>query len=67
MNQDFEKLLFSKISRLSEQDLLQIMNFADFLSNQEAEAKLKGDYLKMTIPSIKEIWDNDEDAFYDKL
>lgn len=34
---------------------------------QESEAVLVSDWLAVSAPLLKEIWDNEEDAIYDKL
>lgn len=40
----------------------------DMSSNEkEAEASLVSDWLAASIPALREVWDNEEDAVYDQL
>ncbi|MDX1949986.1 MAG: hypothetical protein SFT90_05755 [Rickettsiales bacterium] len=67
LSTDFEKILISKASKLSDIDLIQLMNFAEFLVNQKEEKALKDDSLLISAPKFKEIWDNEDDEIYDRI
>ena len=36
-------------------------------TDQESEAALAADWLAASVPSLREVWDNEEDAVYDHL
>ncbi len=60
------ELLFEKIDQLPPQKIAEVINFVDFLAERE-EKKLSEAATKLSEESFGRIWNNDEDAVYDKL
>ncbi len=60
------KILIEKIKHLPPQRQAEVENFVDFLT-QKDEQKLRQSAMKMSEKSFEKVWDNDEDAVYDKL
>ena len=60
------EILIEKIKHLPLQRQAEVENFVDFLT-QKDEQKLRQLAMKMSEKSFEKIWDNDEDAVYDKL
>lgn len=58
--------LIEKIRHLPPQRQAEVENFVDFLT-QKDEQKLRQSAMKMSEKSFEKVWDNDEDAVYDKL
>lgn len=58
--------LIEKIKHLPPQRQVEVENFVDFLA-QKDELELAQSAMKMSEKSFEKIWDNDEDAVYDKL
>ena len=61
-----KQLLFEKIDQLSPQKIAEVIDFIDFIALRE-ERKLAGSAAKLSEKSFSEVWDNDEDAVYDRL
>ena len=60
------EILIEKIKHLPPQRQVEVENFVDFLT-QKDEQKLVQSAMKMSEKSFEKVWDNDEDAVYDKL
>ncbi|WP_119290503.1 DUF2281 domain-containing protein [Azohydromonas sediminis] len=58
--------LFEKIKQLPPQRRAEVEDFVVFLLTQE-ERRLKQAVTKASEPVFAEVWDNDEDAAYDRL
>lgn len=58
--------LFEKIKRLPPQRRAEVEDFVAFLLARE-EQRLKQAATKASEPVFAEVWDNDEDAAYDRL
>ncbi len=62
-----EQVLIDKIKRLPPQRMAEVEDFVDFLRGREDEQRLTHAAAKASEPSFAEIWDNNEDAAYDRM
>lgn len=62
-----EPVLIDKIKLLSPQRLAEVEEFADFLREREAEQRFTHAAAKASEASFAQVWDNDEDAAYDRM
>jgi hypothetical protein len=63
---ELKELLYKKIDNFNDEIYLkELLDFAGYL--QEKKAKLENSELNsMSMQSLEKIWDNEEDAIYDK-
>jgi hypothetical protein len=62
-----EQVLIEKIKQLPPQRLAEVEDFVDFLRTRESEQHLTQAAAKMAEASFAAVWNNDEDAAYDRL
>lgn len=62
-----EDQLLAKIRRLPPEKLAAVEYFVDFLSQREADRRLVQAATKASEAALAEIWDNPDDAEYDRL
>jgi hypothetical protein len=62
-----EQVLMEKIKQLPPQRLAEVEDFVDFLRTREDEQRLVHAAAKMAEGSLAAVWNNDEDAAYDRL
>ena len=62
-----EQVLIEKIKPLPPQRLAQVEDFVDFLRVREGDQRLACAAAKASEASFAAVWDNDEDAVYDRL
>jgi hypothetical protein len=62
-----EQVLFEKIRQLPPQRLAEVEDFVDFLRSRENEQRLTQTAAKAAEMSFAVVWNNDEDAAYDRL
>ena len=62
-----DQILFDKIKQLPPQRLAEVEDFVDFLRGRETEQRLTHAAAKASEASFAQVWDNDEDAAYDRL
>ncbi|MCY7377566.1 MAG: DUF2281 domain-containing protein [Pyrinomonadaceae bacterium] len=60
------ELLFEKIEQLPPQKIAEVINFVDFLAERE-EKKLIEAATKLSEKAFGKVWNNDDDATYDKI
>lgn len=60
------EILIEKIRNLPPQRQAEVEDFVDFLAQKE-EQELTRAAMKMSEKSFEKVWDNEEDAVYDKL
>ncbi len=60
------EFLVEKIKQLPSNKIAEIEDFVDFLAQRE-ERKLVEAATKLSEEVFQEVWDNEEDAVYDKL
>ena len=62
-----EKALIEKIKQLPPQRLAEVDDFVDFLRTHEDEQRLIQAATHASEASFTEVWNNDEDAEYDRM
>lgn len=62
-----DQVLFDKIKQLPPDRLAEVEDFVDFLRTREDELRLTRDAGKASEASFARVWDNDDDAGYDRL
>lgn len=62
-----DRVLFDKIKQLPPQRLAEVEDFVDFLRTREDEQRLTHTAAKASEPSFAQVWDNDDDAAYDRM
>jgi hypothetical protein len=62
-----DQVLFDKIKQLPPQRLAEVEDFVDFLREREAERQLTHAAAMASVASFSKVWDNDEDAAYDRM
>jgi hypothetical protein len=62
-----EKALIDKIRQLPPQRLAEVEDFVDFLRSREDGQRLTQAATKMAEASFAVVWNNDEDAAYDRM
>jgi hypothetical protein len=67
MNARTEQALLKKLRALAPQRLAEVEDFVDFLRARDEEPGLARAITDSAEPAFAKVWDNDEDAAYDKL
>lgn len=62
-----QQILLEKIRRLPPQRVAEVEDFVDFLHVREEEQRLTRAAMKAGEASFAGVWDNDEDAAYDRM
>ncbi len=62
-----EKVLIEKIKQLPPQRMAEVEDFVDFLHSREGDQRLTRAAAKASESSFAKVWDNDEDAAYDRM
>ena len=62
-----EQVLIDKIRQLPPQRLAEVEDFVDFLRSREDEQRLTRAATKASEPRFARVWDNEEDAAYDRM
>ena len=62
-----QQILIEKIRQLPPQRVAQVEDFVDFLHAREDEQRLTYAAAKASEASFASVWDNDEDAAYDRM
>jgi hypothetical protein len=62
-----ERVLIEKIRQLPPQRLAEVEDFVDFLRAREDDQSLTHAAAKMSEASFAAVWNNDEDAAYDRM
>lgn len=67
MNKPRESDLIAKLKELPAQRLAEVEDFVDFLRAREGGRALARAATKAAEPAFARVWDNDDDAAYDRL
>jgi len=59
--------LFEKIRALPEEKVAEVEDFVDFLHHREDDRRLTQTAAHLSEDSLRRIWDNPDDADYDRL
>jgi adenosine/AMP kinase len=62
-----DQVLFDKIKQLPPQRLAEVEDFVDFLRTRENEQRFALAAAKASEASFAHVWDNDDDAAYDRM
>lgn len=62
-----EQVLIDKIRQLPPQRMAEVEDFVDFLRIREDEQRLTQAAAKASEASFAQVWNNDEDAVYDRM
>ncbi len=62
-----ESILIQKLQRLPAQRLAEVEDFVDFLQAREEDRQLVQAAAKAAEARFAAVWDNDEDAAYDRM
>jgi hypothetical protein len=62
-----DQLLLEKLRALPPKRRAEVEDFVDFLAHREEEQRLTHSAAQVSEPAFKSIWDNPEDAEYDRL
>lgn len=62
-----EQVLIDKIKKLPPERMAEVEDFVDFLRAREDAQRLAQAAAKASEASFAQVWDNDEDADYDRL
>ena len=62
-----EQILIDKIRQLPPQRLAEIEDFVDFLRTRDDEQRLTQSAAKASEASFSAVWNNDDDAAYDRM
>lgn len=61
------QFLLSKLQNLPQERILEVEDFVDFLYERAREQELTDAAAEMAEPAFARVWDNTDDAVYDKL
>jgi len=64
---DAEQKLLEKIKRLPPEKAAEVEDFVDFLSQRENDRELARAATRISEDAFAKVWDNDDDADYDRL
>ncbi len=59
--------MYSKLYHLSENQLVEVNDFIDFLISKKEEAHLRELYSKASLSAFAQTWGNEEDEVYNEL
>jgi hypothetical protein len=62
-----EQVLIEKLKQLPPQRLAEVEDFVDFLRTRDDEQRLTQAAAKVAEESFAAVWNNDEDAAYDRM
>ena len=62
-----QKALIDKIHTLSPEKLAEVEDFVDFLRQRDADQRLTQAATRLSEGAFREVWDNPDDADYDRL
>ena len=61
------QVIMDKLQRLSPEKIAEVEDFVDFLQQRELENQMTQAAAQVAEPSFQNVWDNLEDAVYDRL
>ena len=67
MNKPDPQTLIEKVKQLAPERIAEVEDFVDFLQAKDQERKLRRAAMLVAEPKLASVWDNDDDAAYDKL
>lgn len=67
MNDQNEQAIIEKLKALPPERVAEVEDFVDFLRTRNQEQRLTQTATKASAPAFNKVWDNPEDADYDRL
>lgn len=67
MNAQAEQVLLEKLRALPPERRAEVEDFIDFLQNRETDQHLARSAAQVSEPAFNAVWDNPDDAEYDRL
>ena len=67
MNAQAEQVLLEKLRALPPERRAEVEDFIDFLQNRETDQHLTRSAAQVSEPAFRAVWDNPDDAEYDRL
>jgi hypothetical protein len=67
MTKEHEQALIEKLKRLPPERIAEVEDFVDFLQGRDEAQALTRTAMKASEPAFAAVWDNEDDAAYDKL
>jgi hypothetical protein len=65
--QDQVAQIVEKLRQLSPVRILEVRDFIDFVGQRDSDTSLTRSATSVSEPSFRQVWDNPEDAEYDRL
>jgi hypothetical protein len=62
-----DQVLIEKVKALPPERRAEVEDFVDFLQSRARDRRLVDATTKASEPALKSVWDNDQDAAYDRL
>ncbi len=59
--------LLEKLRALTPEELAEVEDFGEFLLQNDEDHQLRQAAMRMSEPTLRQAWDNPEDADYDRL
>jgi len=66
-NKDYMKTLLGKLDELPPERVVEVEDFVDFLRHRELDQHLVQGAARASQTAFQKVWDNPEDAVYDRL
>ncbi len=67
MNAPIEQTILEKLKQLPPERLAEVEDFVDFLRTRESDRALTRAAQRASEPSLSKVWENADDADYDRL
>jgi hypothetical protein len=67
MNTRDPQTLIEKLKALAPERVAEVEDFVDFLKSRDEERALERAAMRAAEPAFATVWDNDDDAAYDRL
>ena len=67
LNEENEQTLLEKLRELPPERLAEVEDFIDFLRQRAHDRQTSADFTRRSEEALRKVWDNAEDAAYDKL
>jgi len=64
---NYELIIIEKIRALPPERIMEVEDFIDFLRHSSQDRQLRQAAAKLAEKSFQQVWDNTEDAEYDRL
>ena len=67
MTSQHEQALIEKLKRLPPERIAEVEDFVDFLQSRDQSRTLTRSAMESSVATFATVWDNEDDAAYDKL